>query len=61
MSDISQLANYIPRFVRRWIADHRVSPNDFHIEEIHGALLFADISGFTELANRLAKRGPGRG
>ena len=52
------LASYVPRLIQhRIIADP--SPIDAPVaEELHASLLFADISGFTLLTERLAERGP---
>ena len=52
------LASYVPRMVvRRYAArpGAHVAPAR---ERFPAALLFADISGFTALAERLAQRGP---
>lgn len=56
LSDI--LASYVPRMVARRYAARpgvQVAPAR---ERFPAALLFADISGFTALAERLAQRGP---
>ncbi len=52
------LANYVPAMVlRHLVADgNKLEPCAV---SFHGAVLFADVSGSTALAERLAKRGPG--
>ncbi|HEX6269368.1 MAG TPA: AAA family ATPase [Anaerolineales bacterium] len=52
------LASYVPKLIQnRVVADP--SPIEAPIaEEMHAALLFADISGFTLLTERLAEKGP---
>jgi class 3 adenylate cyclase/tetratricopeptide (TPR) repeat protein len=52
------LASYVPRLIQsRVVADP--SPMEAPlVENIHAAVLFADISGFTRLTERLVERGP---
>ncbi len=45
---------YVPRGVLRRLVQ---SPND-PVESLDGTLVFADISGFTRLSERLARKGP---
>src|SRR5580704_14682021 len=47
------LAPYIPRLVADWLEHH---PDERH-HRVSGTCVFADISGFTKLTERLAKRG----
>src|SRR6266508_2953590 len=47
------LIAYIPRLLADW---QRESP-DAPAREIEGSLVFVDISGFTKLSERLAKKG----
>jgi len=47
------LRPYVPRLVIDWL---RTTPTATH-REIEGTLVFVDISGFTALSERLAKRG----
>lgn len=41
-----------PAIARRWLADGRAGH-----ARVDGSVLFADISGFTRLSERLARRG----
>jgi class 3 adenylate cyclase/tetratricopeptide (TPR) repeat protein len=47
------LLPYVPRLVVDWL---RTGPSDRY-RRIHGTLAFVDISGFTKLAERLARKG----
>ena len=47
------LKPYVPRFLIEWV--HQ-SP-DTHYRAVDGSLVFVDISGFTALSERLARRG----
>ena len=51
------LASYLPRYQRRLIAEGRRTGQDAFAECSHAAILMVDISGFTALTERLAKRG----
>ena len=46
------LAPYVPEILRELIADGRTG-----LTEVDGSILFADVSGFTALSERLAKHG----
>jgi class 3 adenylate cyclase/tetratricopeptide (TPR) repeat protein len=48
-----RLQAYVPRMLIDWL---RTTPNQTY-REIHGTLVFVDISGFTALTERLARRG----
>ena len=52
-SQVSILGPYLPRLVIDWIADDA----DRSYQEIEGSVTFVDVSGFTNLSERLAKRG----
>lgn len=47
------LVPYVPRLVVDWL---RAGPDDLH-RRVEGSLVFVDISGFTKLAERLARKG----
>ena len=51
--DSGRLAPYVPRLVVDWL---RNSPHET-VREVDGTLAFLDISGFTRLTERLARRG----
>src|SRR5512139_300697 len=52
------LASYVPRLIQNRVAANP-SPIEVPVsEEMQAAVLFADISGFTLLTERLAERGP---
>ena len=48
-----RLRPYVPRLVVDWL---HTSPDDLY-REVEGSLAFVDISGFTKLTERLARRG----
>src|SRR5579875_2961150 len=48
------LAPYVPRLVIDWL--HSSQP-ERELLEVRGTVMFADISGFTALTERLAQRG----
>ncbi len=51
--DQAALRPYVPRLVVDWL---RTTP-DARVREVHGSLAFVDISGFTALTERLARKG----
>jgi class 3 adenylate cyclase len=51
----SDLAVYVPRLVREWVSEDP-SPTSKH-RSVEGSMVFADVSGFTKLSERLAKLG----
>src|SRR5512147_105168 len=55
---ITGLASYLPGLVRRRLAATSAVPLAPYAETLYGALLFADITGSTALAERLAAKGP---
>ncbi len=54
----SSLLSYIPRPLLRQIYAHPHLPTTPQIEAFPAAILFADVSGFTPLTERLAQQGP---
>ena len=52
-----EAAHYAPAWVRRSLAAAGQTPQPGGQVEVDGAVLFADLSGFTPLADRLALRG----
>lgn len=59
---LEALALYLPELVLRQFAQGKVRPLP-HAERVRGALLFADITGFTQLTQQLqaSELGPARG
>ena len=54
---IQDIATHVPNLLLRRLAE--TARSDRHVPEwIAGAVLYSDISGFTALAERLARRGP---
>ena len=47
------LLPYLPRLLLDWVAEEP----DVRVRELDGSLAFVDISGFTQLSERLARRG----
>ena len=47
------LKPYVPRVLIEWLRDGVTTPH----RAVDGSLAFVDISGFTELTERLARRG----
>src|SRR5216683_3881836 len=53
VSERELLQPYLPRLLTQWLAE---TPTDTH-REVDGTIAFVDISGFTKLSERLAKKG----
>jgi len=51
--DSSRLISYVPRLAIEWLRDH---PETRH-KQVEGSLAFVDISGFTNLTERLSRKG----
>lgn len=56
---IETLASYVPTLITRHIAVDPTPISQPKTEPLQAAVLFADISGFTALTERLAQQGPG--
>jgi class 3 adenylate cyclase/tetratricopeptide (TPR) repeat protein len=56
MTDL--LASYVPRLIQKRLAQNPTPITSPIAIDFHGAFLFADISGFTHLTERLAEKGP---
>ncbi|MGA2928131.1 MAG: adenylate/guanylate cyclase domain-containing protein [Solirubrobacteraceae bacterium] len=52
-SDIGTLDCYVPRMLLARLAD----PSDRLVQTLEGTMVFADVSGFTRLSERLARKG----
>lgn len=55
---LNTLASYVPDVVLRRLLDARSARAEPRISTFPGVVLFADISGFTALTERLAQQGP---
>jgi class 3 adenylate cyclase/tetratricopeptide (TPR) repeat protein len=55
---LDYLASYVPATLQRQLTDDPLVPDQPSVQSMPAAVLFADISGFTALAERLAQRGP---
>jgi class 3 adenylate cyclase len=56
--DVLEFAGYVPALVARHFVDRREPLDGPESERFPAAVLFADISGFTDLTERLAGTGP---
>ncbi len=56
--DRAILASFVPAAVQRLVSKAGGSLTEAHREAVPGAVLFADVSGFTALTERLAAKGP---
>src|SRR6266540_2885470 len=54
----NSLTSYVPDLIVRRLADNPTPPSAPIAERFPAAVLFADISGYTALAERLTRRGP---
>ena len=57
-SYLQALASYLPKLIVQRANDGRLDGNEPVAERFSAALLFADVSGFTKLTERLAAQGP---
>src|SRR3954462_2316205 len=57
-SYLRALASYLPKLIVQRANDGRLDGKDPVAEHFSAALLFADVSGFTRLTERLAAQGP---
>ena len=52
------LASFVPRLIQRRLVQNPKPIEESFVSDFYGAFLFADISGFTRLTERLAEKGP---
>ncbi|MGH2593828.1 MAG: adenylate/guanylate cyclase domain-containing protein, partial [Anaerolineae bacterium] len=57
-ADLETLASYVPQIIARRFAAHPAPMTEPAAERFPAAVLFADITGFTAMTERLAQRGP---
>ena len=55
---LQALASYLPKLIVERANDGRLGGSEPVAEQFEAALLFADVSGFTKLTERLAAQGP---
>lgn len=55
---LDTLASYVPWLIARRFTEDPTPPTEPFQEQFPAAVLFADISGFTKLAEKLTQRGP---
>ena len=58
-AEAEALASFLPQRLVRRLAEAPEGAGQPHADRMTGALLLADISGFTAITERLAERGPG--
>ncbi len=58
MVELEHLATYVPRRVLRSIQEAGSDDLRPRVDRFAGVVLFADISGFTDLSDRLGRKGP---
>lgn len=58
MVDLEHLATYVPHRILRNFAESSAGGLVPHVDHFSAAILFADISGFTDLSERLGSKGP---
>lgn len=57
MTEVEQLARYVPRRTLQSLSEHGCLAGLPRADRFYAAVLFADISGFTDLADRLGRKG----
>ena len=58
MDHLDVMASYLPAAVVRQLAADQAPIAEARADQAPGAVLFADVSGFSALADRLARAGP---
>ena len=54
---LSTITSYIPHSLIKLLLEHTTPPQNPTIHHFRGAVLFADVSGFTPLTEKLAQKG----
>src|SRR5947209_8316448 len=55
---LDELASFLPPMVVRYLSSNPEVPVEPRLEQFEAAVMFADISGFTALSEKLAQQGP---
>ncbi|OQY48896.1 MAG: hypothetical protein B6242_01095 [Anaerolineaceae bacterium 4572_78] len=58
INDIIKLASYVPPVVAQTIYHNQGLPQRYNLTRYQAVILFADVSGFTPLAEKLSRKGP---
>src|SRR6186713_2049888 len=57
-NDTIHLPSYVPNLIIKKLAQNPAIPSEASLERFRAVVLFADISGFTAITERMAAQGP---